>query len=130
MMFLGRAEETEGHIKEGLRLNPSDPGDPGFYTTAGVAKLLLGADDEAVAWLRRGLERAPNYPLAHFYLAAALARLGRLDEVRAETQAGLALDPTFTIARARTYRESDNPTYLAQRERLFEAFRKAGVPEG
>jgi len=24
---------------------------------------------------------------------------------------------------------SDNPTYLAQRERIFEGLRKAGVPE-
>jgi hypothetical protein len=38
---------------------------------AGVAKLVLGADAEAVAWLRRCLEANRNYPLAHFHLAAA-----------------------------------------------------------
>ena len=52
-----------------------------------------------------------------------------MTDARAETQAGLALNPQFTIARARTYSESENPTYLAQRDRLFEAMRKAGVPE-
>jgi tetratricopeptide (TPR) repeat protein len=130
LMYLGRAEETEGRIKEGLRVNPSDIGVPFFYSTAGQAKLLLGDDEQAVVWLRGAIERNANQPLAHFYLAAALARLGRLDEARAEVQAGLALDPKFTIARARAYSESDNPTYLAQRERLFEAMRKAGVPEG
>jgi class 3 adenylate cyclase/TolB-like protein/Tfp pilus assembly protein PilF len=130
MMYLGRAEETEGHIAEGLRLNPSDPGNPWLYTTVGRAKLLLGADEDATAWLRRAIERNRNQPLAHFYLAAALARLGQRDEARAEMQAGLVLDPDFTIARARSYSESDNPTYLAQRDRLFEALRGAGAPEG
>ena len=71
-------------------------------------------------------------PLAHFVLAAALARLGELDEARAAVQAGLALDPSFTIRRYRdiTNAWSDNPTYLAGRERVIEGMRLAGVPEG
>ena len=54
-------------------------------------------------------------PLAHFLLAAVLARLGELDEARAAAQAGLALDPSFTIRRFRdaTHARSDNPTFLA-----------------
>jgi hypothetical protein len=64
------------------------------------------------------------------YLAAALAHLGRLDEARAEVQAGLALDPKFTLRRYRAGASSDNPTYLAQRERFIDGMRKAGVPEG
>jgi hypothetical protein len=71
-----------------------------------------------------------NYPRAHFYLAAALAQLGRLDEAQAATQAGLALEPTFTIARWRSGALSDNLTVLAERERLYDGMRKAGVPEG
>jgi hypothetical protein len=38
-------------------------------------------------------------------------------------------NPTFTIARNRAGATSDNPTYLAQRERLLDGMRKAGVPE-
>jgi len=78
-----------------------------------------------------GIEEPPNrnYPLAHFWLAAALAHLGRLDDARAASQAGLATNPTFTIARNRAGATSDNPTYLAQRERLLDGMRKAGVPE-
>ena len=51
-------------------------------------------------------------PLTHFDLAAALARLGKLDEARAAVNAGLALDPRFTIRRFRdlcTQRQSDVP---------------------
>ena len=34
-------------------------------------------------------------------LAAALAQLGRLDEARSAVKAGIAINPSFTIARAR-----------------------------
>jgi hypothetical protein len=76
------------------------------------------------------IETNRNYPLAHLWLAAALAHLGRLSEARSAAQAGLALNPTFTIARARAAPPSDNPIYLAQRERIYDGMRKAGVPEG
>jgi tetratricopeptide (TPR) repeat protein len=87
------------------------------------------ADEKAVAWYRRSIESNGNYSLSHFHLAAALAHLGRLDEARAEVQAGIALDPKFALRRYRAGTASDNPTYLAQRERIYEGMRKAGVPE-
>ena len=90
----------------------------------------LGADEEAVARLRRSIEINRTFPLAHFFLAAALADLGKLDEAQAETRGGLTLDPTFTILRFRAGQESDNPIFLAGKERIIEGMRKAGVPEG
>ena len=96
---------------------------------AGSAKLLLGRDEEAAAWLLRSIEANRNLASSHFFLAATRAHLGRMSEARAEVQAGLALDPTFTIRRYRAGAMSDNPTYLAQRERIYEGLRKAGLPE-
>jgi TolB-like protein/class 3 adenylate cyclase len=129
-LLVGRAEETEGHVLEALRLSPRDRFVFAWAQFAGAAKLLLGADEKAVAWSRRSIESNGNYSLSHFQLAAALAHLGRLDEARAEVQVGLALDPKFTLRRYRADPPSDNPTFLAQRERLYERMRKAGVPEG
>jgi hypothetical protein len=85
----------------------------------GLAKAQLNADSEAVAWLRRGLDANRNFPAAHFVLAAALARLGELDQARAAVKAGLALDPPFTTRRYRSVTSawSDNPTFLAGCER-------------
>ena len=97
---------------------------------AGFAKLQLGADEEAVARFRRSVEINRNHPRVHFFLAAALAHLDRLDEARSAVQAGLALDPTFTLSRLRTHVPSDNPTFLAGRARTYEGMRMAGVPEG
>jgi TolB-like protein/class 3 adenylate cyclase/Tfp pilus assembly protein PilF len=128
--FLGRGAETESHIQEALRLSPRDAEANIWMMFAGFAKLQVGADDEAVVRFRRSVEINRNHPRTHFYLAIGLAHLGLLDEARSEVQAGLALDPTFTICRFRTNVVSDNPTYLAARERLYEGMRMAGVPEG
>jgi len=59
-----------------------------------------------------------------------LANLARVDEARSATQAGLALDPSFTIRRFRAGAASDNPTYLTQRERIYEACERPGCPSG
>jgi TolB-like protein/class 3 adenylate cyclase len=126
---LGHAEETEGHILEALRLSPRDIMAYHWMFLAGVAKLQLGSDEEAVAWERRSIDANRNFPLAHFYLAVALAHLGRLDEARAAVRSGLALDPTYTVGRWRSIKMSDNLTFLAQRERVPDGLRKAGVPE-
>ncbi len=125
--FTGRAEETESHVLEGLRLSPRDTFAYVWMLAAGFAKLLLGRDEEAAVWLLRSIDANPNHPFAHFCLAAAQAHLGRMNEARAAAKAGLALNPTFTIRRAGPL--SDNPTYLAQRGRVYDGMRKAGVPE-
>jgi hypothetical protein len=67
--------------------------------------------------------------IAHFFLAAGLAQLSRIEEARAAIKTGLALNPMFTIHRFRAGAESDNLTFLTQRERIYEGMRKAGVPE-
>ena len=84
---------------------------------AGAAKLHLRADEEAVTWLGRSIESDRNWPLTHFFLAAALANLGRLEEARAATQAGLALDPTFTIHRFHVAGSTSPPGLRASRNR-------------
>jgi TolB-like protein/class 3 adenylate cyclase len=129
-LFVGRATETEAHIQEALRLSPRDEGVHRWMSYVGLAKLHLEADAEAVEWLRRCLKANPNYPIAHFELAAALALLGRLDEARAAAKAGLTLDPTFTIRRLRAIPYSGNPKFRASSKRILQGMRMAGIPEG
>ena len=130
-IFVGRAEETEAHIAEALRLSPRDTFVYIWLFIAGVAKNYLDSWEQSVAWFRRAIEANRNYPLAFFHLSAALAQLGRLDEARSAAKAGLALDPAFAVSRvhAAWTAISDNPTYLAQLERILEGMRIAGVPE-
>jgi len=128
--FVGRGSETETHIRESLRLSPRDTYAYTWMANAGVAKLALGSDEEAMALLQRAVEANPNFSAAHFWLASALAHLDRPGDARLAVQTGLLLDPTFTVSRLRKGAFSSNPAYLAQRERICEGMRKAGVPEG
>jgi tetratricopeptide (TPR) repeat protein len=130
-IFVGRAEETEAHVAEALRLSPRDTLAYRWMTVAGSAKNLLGSWEQAVVWLRRSIEANRNHPYAHFMLGAALAQLGRLDEAHSAVKACLALDPAFTISRVRASwtAMSDDRRFLAQLEPILEGMRKAGAPE-
>jgi tetratricopeptide (TPR) repeat protein len=131
-VFLGRGAETEAHMNEAFRLSPRDTVAHRWMAFLGFAKAQLGADAEALVWMRRSPDANRNSSITHFDLASALARRGALDEARTVAQAGLALDPSFTIRRYRaaTNARSDHPTFLAWCDRAIEGMRLAGVPEG
>jgi Flp pilus assembly protein TadD len=126
---LGRAAEAESHYREALRLSPHDVAAHHCMSSAGTSKLHLTKDDEAVAWFRRAIETNRNFAFTHLSLAAALAHLGRIDEAHVAAKPGLILEPSFTVSRFRAGARSDNPVYLAGRERIYEGMRRAGVPE-
>jgi TolB-like protein/Tfp pilus assembly protein PilF len=129
-LFIGRAEETEAHVLEALRLSPRDPWAYIWLLTAGFAACLLGRNEEAASWFRRSIEANRNFALCHFIYATTLANAGRMDEARSEVAGGLALDRDFTITNFQSAVWSDNPVYLAQRGRVIDDMRRAGVPEG
>ena len=127
---LGHAEEMEGHVMEAMRLSPRDHGAYVWCDFLGIAKIMLGREAEAVTWCRRSVEANRLYPMARFHYAAALALCGRTEEAAFEAKEGLRLMPNFTVRRYADDARSDNPTYLAQRARILEGMRLAGVPEG
>jgi len=129
-LHLDRGEETEAHVQEAIRLSPRDVFLFVWLAIAGYASDFLQRYEEAVAWQRRSIEANPNYSIAHFHHASALAHVGRLEEARAAARAGLAIDPKFTIGWFLTVKYSNSPAHLEWRERLADGMRKAGLPEG
>ena len=129
-VFLGRGAESEAHILQALRLSPRDIYAFKWMHLLGVVKLILGANAEAVEWLRRSLEANPNNPIVHFQFAAALALVGSVEEARAAALAGFALDPDFTIRRTKGLYLSSDPVYRAGSKRIREGMLIAGIPEG
>jgi TolB-like protein/class 3 adenylate cyclase len=55
-IFIGRAEETEVHIVEALRLSPRDTMAYTWMMSAGIAKNNLGSWEQAVPWCQRAIE--------------------------------------------------------------------------
>jgi tetratricopeptide (TPR) repeat protein len=129
-LYDGHPEETEVHELEALRASPRDTDANVWVGIMALAKLYLGAYEDALNLYRRSIELNRNYPNERFNYAAALVELGRLDEAKTEVKAGLALNPGFTLRRYQDGVQSDNPAYLKRRERIIEDMRKAGVPEG
>lgn len=128
-VLLGRGEETEAHVAEAMRLSPRDPLLSRWHLYIGMADLYLGRVDQAADPLRKAVELNSSFSIAHFILAATLALMGRDAEAAEACAAGLRLDLNFSVAKFRSNTRSDNPVYLAGRERIYEGLRKAGVPE-
>ena len=126
---LGRARETRAHVAEAMRLSPRDPLLFQWHFFIGVGELYLGRVVHGIESLRKSVEINPNWGLAQFILAAALALAGLLAEAAEVRAVAQRLVPNFTIARFRAGAASDNPAYLAQREHLYNGLRLAGVPE-
>jgi adenylate cyclase len=125
MIHLGRAEQAIRMIERSLRLDPRGSSLPSRYQWIGLAYLLLGRDEEAIDWTQRSLAAdRPSETVFHLnnhcQLAAAYARLGRLDEAHRAIAEVNRLQPCYT---ARSTRVGS----LEQIERYRAALRLAGL---
>jgi tetratricopeptide (TPR) repeat protein len=128
-IYLGRAEAAETHISRAIRLNPRDPGCATWLLMIGTADLFLGRLEQAVDRLRSSVELNPNCGWAQLALAVALSLAGRDQEASGVAAVARRVASGFTIAKHRRMAMSDNPIYLAQRERFCAGLRRIGVPE-
>ncbi|KWV56947.1 hypothetical protein AS026_32570 [Rhizobium altiplani] len=92
-VFQGRATEAVESAENAFRLNPSPPGD--YYSFLGWAQYAARRYQEAVATLRQPQAGGPG---SKRNLAAALARLGLIDEARATACDFLSEFPNFSAA--------------------------------
>jgi TolB-like protein/class 3 adenylate cyclase len=125
---LGLGEETATDIGEAERRSPRDPRLHAWHLIAGNADLHLGKLDAAINRFRRSIELCSTEGLSYLYLAAALALADREREATEARAEGMRLIPHFRIGRFRANTVGDNPTFLAQRERIYEGLQRAGVP--
>ena len=80
---------------------------------------------EAADAARSAVDANPSFSNAHAVLAAALVRLGRVEEAKAALQAVFALQPSFTISGFMRLANFDP----AMSRQLADAWRETGVPE-
>jgi len=86
LLFLGRAGETEQHIRKALAYSPKDEGLAIWYIFAGQADLHLARYAHAVEWLEKGLEIGPENPIGLALLAAAHVLQGENAKAAATAQ--------------------------------------------
>lgn len=120
-VLAGRVEAGLEYIHKAFRLNPFPAS--WYYLPLGQALYAAGDYEAAVQALRR---EETHRTSSRRFLAASLARLGQLDEARAEAELFLVGNPDFSIrhwATMEPFRDA------ALRERFVDGFRKAGLPE-
>jgi tetratricopeptide (TPR) repeat protein len=128
---MGLPEMALKTADDAARLSPRDPVLPAIDVQKAEAYLMLRQDDQATDWLRRAVAASPESPTALPWLIAALALTGHDDEAHDELARYLALGLARikTVAQFKALGDSDNPRYLALRERFYDGLRKAGMPE-
>ena len=122
LSWAGRPKEAIGLVKKAMRLNPMYP--VWHLWNMGHAYFLTEQYEEAIAALKRVLNRNANFYRAHFYLAASYSELGRKDEARAEVAELQRKWPECSLENARQRLPYKDQAVL---ERLFDAQRKASL---
>ena len=101
-----------------------DPGQPiGNLMTLGLSYYLNGQSDNAVSVLKRGIAGDPDFVGNYIVVAAAYARMGRMDDAKQAADQVLKRDPFFEVAYygSAFKKESD-------RRKIQEDLRNAGLP--
>jgi adenylate cyclase len=117
----GRHDDGIARLQQALRINPRDPRNHIFVNTIARAQLAAGHFAEAEAVARQAIIDRPDFPHAHYLLAAALASLDRLDEARAALEACERLQEGFVARRLNWQPYAD----AAVNERLHAGVRTA-----
>ncbi|MDX8481640.1 winged helix-turn-helix domain-containing tetratricopeptide repeat protein [Mesorhizobium sp. VK24D] len=121
----GEAERAIEWSERGMRLSPFDPWTFAAFDAQAMSHLLRGRYDEACRAAYRSVHANPAHSITYVQLAAALAKLGRLEEARAAAVRVRELHPTFRYGRQLAAVNCDPA--LAQC--LGDALHVAGLPE-
>jgi adenylate cyclase len=122
LSFAGKPKESIELVKTAMRLNPVYP--VNYLFSLGHAYMLVGRYEEAIATLKRTLNRNPNFHPAHIYLAITYSELGRVAEAQAEAGefAGMSSSMSWEDWRQRLPYKDE-----AVIEHFFDVLRKVGV---
>jgi len=124
LSYTGFNKEALSAIRQAKRINPQYSYI--YLAVEGRILFLLGRYEEAVGYLEEAVERNPVFERGQLTLAATYAALGRFDDASWAVEEVLLIKPDISLADER--REA-NYKMPEDRDRYFDALRKAGLPE-
>lgn len=134
-LAVGKPDEAIALLERAIQMSPLDPRlDPMlavWHSRIGLAQMYMGQSIRAVSTLRKALALNPELPWVHFYLGAALALRGEIEEARASlTEAKRLSADLASIGRYKAISQVVDPEAQALRENtLIRGLRLAGLPE-
>ena len=124
LSFAGRPDEAIGYFNQAIRLNPFPPFQ--YHEGIGLAYLIKGNYEKAIAELKKALQLAPMWPPNHVKLSVAYGVSGREVEARASAGKALELAPFISLSWAAKIIPFENQTDI---EFFLNGMRKAGFPD-
>src|SRR5262249_11909093 len=98
MVLAGDADRGIEWGERALRLSPFDPISYGPWFSIALGHIQRGEHEAALASARNVFQANPYWSNAHVLLAAAHAKLGRLDAAKTAAARVLELQPDYTIS--------------------------------
>lgn len=129
LALLGRPDEAVDYLRQSIRISPHDPLISLFEWQIGTTEISRGQHADAVGWLRRAMLGDPRRLRTRLLLAGALMLAGDEGAAMAEMAEFLRENPGMTLRLFRDAERSTVPAYLQQRQPLYDALRRAGLPE-
>jgi class 3 adenylate cyclase/TolB-like protein len=129
-LYLGRAEDGLSGLEAAFRLGPRDPEVPIWQMDVCILHNFLAQWEQAIEWCEKARAGALENPFMLVHLAAANAWAGHDKDAREAVARLQKVYPDYTVQRYAGTHYSDDPTFTAQRARIVEGLRKAGLPEG
>lgn len=128
-MLMGNAQLAIRPLETCIELSPRDRRLSTLTRNLALAYLHLGEDETGLHLGERSMHQHPVWPRCYETLATAYAVCGLMDDARAIVQVLLRHWPGYSITQHRAEMMSIRPAFLAQRERLLDGLRSAGLPE-
>jgi tetratricopeptide (TPR) repeat protein len=97
---------------------------PLFLDFMGYARFTAGLYEESISNMKKAIERYGSVAFRNLFLIASYSMLGRMEEAKESAQQWLKANPSFTLSSWGFGRQYKRPE---DRERLYEALRKAGL---
>ncbi len=126
--WVGRGEEAVAAVKKARELNPMYlyGGWPVYHDFMAHACFTAGLYEDSISSMKKAIEMFGPSTTRNPFLIASYSMLGRKEEAKESAQQWLKANPKFSLSSwkfGRLYKRSED------KDRLYEALRKAGLPE-
>ncbi len=124
--YAGNADIALTHINKALALSPRDTFIDKYYLYLSVAEFQAGRYPAAAEAAQRAIQLKPGHPSSHMFRTASFALAGERELAHSALQEFLSLVPK---ARASEIQKTVLYYQEADRQRLADGLRQAGIPE-
>jgi len=123
--YIGDGEEAVRRAERALRLSPLDPFGFRIYSTLCLSYYTAGSYEDAAHWGQLAIQQSPYYTSNLRFTAAALMKLGRVEQAHSLAQQIQDIQPDYRVSAAierHPYRDQK------RRNEIADALIAAGLP--